>query len=64
MNIGSRAILTCPPELAYGDQEAGDIPANSVLKFDVTILDAKAPGWKPAQKLQIGEPLPQYAEID
>ena len=48
MNVGSRAILTCPPELAYGEEGAGEIPANSVLKFDVLILDAKAPGWKPA----------------
>jgi FKBP-type peptidyl-prolyl cis-trans isomerase len=37
---GSRATLTCPPEMAYGNRAMGaKIPANSTLKFDVEVID-------------------------
>jgi FK506-binding protein 2 len=31
MCIGEKRLLTIPPELAYGDQEVGPIPAKSTL---------------------------------
>lgn len=39
---GSKAILLVPSPLAYGDQDRGpDMPANSVLRFDVELVDVK-----------------------
>ena len=37
MSLGEKAILTCPPDYAYGNQAVGGdlIPANSTLKFEV-----------------------------
>lgn len=39
--VGSRVMLVVPPDLGYGDQASGDIPANSTLVFSLDIL-AKA----------------------
>ncbi len=39
-NVGSQLLLVIPPELGYGDQEKGSIPANSTLVFVVDILAA------------------------
>ncbi len=39
---GGKAILLIPSPLAYGERGAGgDIPANSILRFDVTLVDFK-----------------------
>jgi peptidylprolyl isomerase len=38
--VGSQVLLIIPPELAYGDQDNGTIPANSTLVFVVDILAA------------------------
>lgn len=39
LQVGSKATLTCPPEMAYGSRGAGGvIPPNAVLKFDVELL--------------------------
>ena len=43
MNEGSHWRLFLPPELAYGDSGAGGgrIPPNSVLIFDIELLEVK-----------------------
>ncbi|MGH8492010.1 MAG: FKBP-type peptidyl-prolyl cis-trans isomerase [Moraxellaceae bacterium] len=43
MPIGSKFRLTLPPGLAYGEQGAGPIPANSVLIFEVELLSIEKP---------------------
>ncbi|HEV7380586.1 MAG TPA: FKBP-type peptidyl-prolyl cis-trans isomerase [Dyadobacter sp.] len=39
MKKGSKGILIIPSGLAYGQEATGPIPANSVLKFDMELLD-------------------------
>lgn len=47
MKVGGRAKVVCPSDLAYGAQGRPNIPANSVLNFDIELLEvSKAP---PAQ---------------
>jgi FKBP-type peptidyl-prolyl cis-trans isomerase len=41
MRVGGIRKLTIPPELGYGDREAGDIPANSTLIFEIELLEIK-----------------------
>lgn len=41
MSVGSEYTFFIPSELAYGDRDTGFIPANSVLIFDVKLLDVK-----------------------
>lgn len=41
MKPGSRAKVVCPADTAYGNRPVGPIPANSVLVFDVEVLDVK-----------------------
>ena len=38
MRAGDKWELTLPPELAYGDADAGPIPANSVLIYELELL--------------------------
>jgi FKBP-type peptidyl-prolyl cis-trans isomerase len=46
MKVGSKYQLFIPPDLGYGPSGQGAIPPNSVLIFEVELLDTKAP---PAQ---------------
>ena len=45
MKIGGVREITIPSELAYGDQEMGDIPKNSVLKFIVMAIAPIGDDW-------------------
>jgi FKBP-type peptidyl-prolyl cis-trans isomerase len=52
---GSKATFLIPSTLAYGPQDSPNIPANSVLRFDVELVDVKdmpqqqAPQFNPQQ---------------
>jgi peptidylprolyl isomerase len=39
MQAGGKRQLTIPPELAYGNQAVGKIPANAALVFEIRLLD-------------------------
>ena len=40
MNVGGKAVLTCPSRTAYGEAGAGSkIPPNATLKFEVQLLE-------------------------
>jgi FKBP-type peptidyl-prolyl cis-trans isomerase len=43
-SLGQRAVLSVPPEFAYGNQDIqGVIPANSTLEFDIELLNIYRP---------------------
>ena len=45
---GGKGVLYIPSSLAYGERSPGpQIPANSVLIFDVEVVDAGAPAAQP-----------------
>jgi len=41
MKVGGKRKLVVPPKLGYGSQQRGSIPPNSVLLFDVELIDLK-----------------------
>ena len=38
LKVGGKAILTCPPDVAYGPNGTGRIPPNATLTFEVELL--------------------------
>jgi len=43
MHVGDSALLTIPPDLAYGDRDMGQIPPNSTLIFTVKLVKVVKP---------------------
>jgi len=43
MKVGSKFQLFVPASLAYGEQARGGIPPNSLLTFEVELMDVKSP---------------------
>jgi len=43
LSEGAKATFTIPPELGYGENGKGSIPANATLIFDVELLEVIAP---------------------
>lgn len=43
MSVGDKWRIACPPQLAYGEQGAGDaIPPNTALVFEIHLIDIKS----------------------
>ena len=66
MSRGGKLRIWLPPELAYGPDEKRDpqtgkvvIPANSVLEFDMELIDFKALSAEELQQLQIMQMMQQ-----
>lgn len=49
MKVGEKVTAWIPSELGYGPRQAGPIPANSLLVFEMELLEIKAPE-APAKK--------------
>jgi len=43
MKVGDMWEIVCPPKLAYGDQETGIVPPNSVVIFEIELLNIVQP---------------------
>jgi FKBP-type peptidyl-prolyl cis-trans isomerase FkpA len=41
MKVGGKRTLTIPPELCYGNQIVGPIPANATLTVDIELIDVR-----------------------
>ncbi len=54
MKVGGKRLLTIPPRYGYGRRGAGDaIPPNSVLKFEIELLDVIPPKYTNVNNLEL-----------
>ncbi len=60
MKPGARYKIAIPPELAYKEEPAGDIPPNSILLFDIEYLNNLGPFEqnRNTPMMQEGKPMP------
>lgn len=49
MTVGSRAVLVCPAEIAYGERGQRGIPPGATLTFEVELLATREPEAMPPQ---------------
>lgn len=54
MGKGDKIVAIIPPEIGYGQQQAGSIPPNSILMFEMELLDFKP---TPPRSNAPGQPL-------
>lgn len=52
MKLGGKRVLQLAPELAYGKDGAGPIPANATLIFEVELLRIQKADYKPMIEIQ------------
>ncbi len=43
MKVGGKRLLIIPPALAFGEQQMGNIPANSTLIMEIELVEARQP---------------------
>ncbi len=41
LNVGGKAFIVSPPQLGYGNHKLEDIPQNSILAFELEVVDVK-----------------------
>ena len=58
MKVGSKYQLVIPPDLGYGQMGQRGIPPNSVLVFEVELMDVKAAPASPAGPATAASPSP------
>ena len=56
MCVGEKRRLRIPPSMGYGGRKVGSIPANSVLLFDIELLDIEDPKEKAKPKEKATNP--------
>jgi FKBP-type peptidyl-prolyl cis-trans isomerase len=52
MKVGGKRVLCIPPELGYGDQTVGPIPAKSTLIFEIELLHVRKKGATPMIEIE------------
>jgi FKBP-type peptidyl-prolyl cis-trans isomerase len=62
MNKGSAYRVWIPPELGYGSQAAGDIPPDSVLEFELELIDFRSLTPEEMQQLQMMQMMQQQQQ--
>jgi FKBP-type peptidyl-prolyl cis-trans isomerase len=41
LKVGAKVFMVAPPQLGYGERELDDIPANSILVYEITVHGVK-----------------------